>query len=281
MTNKIIAPLQPLQVRSVQAKTWRGLALGAAVSIAATPGLADGGFKLELARDMGATLWTVQEEGGEGGEAGAIADASDGVAYLAQLSIVEGHLIAAEDLFAAGQKDAAIDLSYHPEAELMDEMRGRLASHQAQDFTPLMKAFSAAMESGSTVDTVNAGIADFRTSVAAAKAGQAADLKARIGALVLLVKAAAEEYSGSIENGSVTELMGYAEARAFLKVAREEATALQAQDLTKAAAGRVLDALAGADEAFGDLTAVPLLANDPAILQAVAARVELIASTVR
>jgi len=71
------------------------------------------------------------------------------------------------------------------------------------------------------------------------------------------------------------------EAHAFLTLAREEAAALQSQELTKAASGRILEALVAGDEAFGDLAATQPVAQDPAILHAVAARVELIGASVR
>ncbi len=276
--------------RTPQLRAWRSLALGAAVTLVAAPSLAGSGFAsggvdassaVDIARDMGAQLWTVQAEGGEAGEAGLIEGATDDAAYLAQLTIVEGHLIAAAALFANGQTDAAIELSNHPEAEMMDDMRAQLAIHKATDFTPLMKAFSAAMESSAPIDAVNAALADFRSSVAMAKADEAAELKARVEALVVVVKAAAEEYAGSIEGGVVTNVMAFHEAHAFLTLAREEAANLQTQELTEAASGRILEALTASDEAFGDLAVLQPVAQDPAILHAVAARVELIGASVR
>ncbi len=290
MTNSAITLAQPKPTRAVQPRAWRSLALGAAVTLAAAPAFAagalatggnDGGSAVDIARDMGAQLWTVQTEGGEAGEAGLIEGATDDAAYLAQLTIVEGHLIAAAVLFANGQKDEAIELSHHPEAEMMDDMRAQLAIHKAADFTPLMKAFSDAMESGAPIDAVNTALADFRSSVALAKADEAAELKARVEALVVVVKAAAEEYAGSIEGDVVTNVMAFHEAHAFLTLAREEAAALQSQELTKAASGRILEALVAGDEAFGDLAATQPVAQDPAILHAVAARVELIGASVR
>ena len=100
-------------------------------------------------------------------------------------------------------------------------------------------------------------------------------------ALVVVSKAAAAEYQGSIEAGSVSDAMAYHEAYAFLAIARDLATGLQADPLAGKAAGRALEVLAEADTAFGDMAQTTLEARDPAILLAIAARLELIGSTVR
>ncbi len=70
-----------------------------------------------------------------------MAEASPEVAYLAKLAIVEGHLIAARDLYRKGLVDEAVGLSWHPEAEMMDDVRADLAAHRVPDVTPAMAAF--------------------------------------------------------------------------------------------------------------------------------------------
>ncbi len=231
--------------------------------------------------DQKAQIWTVQSEGGEGGEAGAVAGASDEVAYLAQLSIVEGHLVAAAQLYRNGQVDAAVGLSYHPEAEMMDAVRASTSAHGVADITPAMQAFSAALEAKAPLPEVETALAAVVAAVAAAQLPEASDLPIRTEALARLVKAAASEYAGSIEDGKVTDIMAYHESYAFLQVARALAESLQKEAVTEKAAARILDALKGADEAYGDITKPEAEARDPAILLALAARVELIASSVR
>ena len=202
------------------------------------------------------------------------------VAYLAELAIVEGHLVAALDLYAKGMVDDAIGLSYHPEAEMMDEVRERLADHGAADVTPLMTAFSAAMEAKADLPTVEAALADAQAGFAAAALPEADELRTRADALVALVKAAAHEYEGSTEGGTVGDVMAYHEAHAFIEIARNLATGLAAEPAAKTQAEKALAALAEADEAFGDMTQPTLEARDPAILLAVAAKVELVLSSV-
>jgi hypothetical protein len=224
-----------------------------------------------------AQLWRVQAEGGEGGESGAISGQSDDVAYLAQLSVVEGHLRAAATLYKNGLTEEAIALSFHPEAEMMEGVRSALAAHGAQDFSPLMVAFSAAMEAGEPALAVDAALEKVSAAIDAAQSVDAKALKTRFAALTALTRAAATEYAGSVKDGKVTDIMAFNEAYAFIEVARDLATALQIP--AEKPSARVLEALKGADEAFGDLAKPE--ARDPAILAAVAARVELISSSVR
>lgn len=230
-----------------------------------------------------APLWQVAEggEGGEGGEAGAVADAAPDVAYLGQLAIVEGHLLAARDLYAKGLVDEAIGLSYHPEAEMMDAVRESLTAHDVPDITPAMQAFSAALEAGAALDVVEAKLTNLRAAIAAATAPAQGELRVRFDAIVLLLKAAADEYEGSIEGGAVTDVMAYHEAHAFVQTAGLWLADLAKSDAAKVAAGKAIAALPSADEAFGDMSGAALKAGDASILAALAARVELYASAVR
>ena len=280
MTAKPISLSQP---RPAQPRRWSNLAFaGAAITLAAAPALGQElSSKLGIAKDMGAVLWTAQAEGGEGGEAGAVAEAPTDVAYLAQLSIVEGHLVAARDLYRKGMVDEAVGLSYHPEAEMMDDVRAALGAHNVPDITPAMTAFSQAMEKDAPLPEIDAALAAAQAAIATAAGPETDELRTRFDAIALVLGAAASEYAGSIEGGSVSDVMAYHESHAFIAVARNLATGLAAIPATKAAADKALAALDSTDEAYGDMSSTTLEARDPAILLAVAARVELIASSVR
>lgn len=264
--------------RVVVPRRWQGLAIGSAIALAATPVLAE--VPVTAPASQGGMLWLAEAEGGEGGEAGAVEGANPDVAYLAQLAIVEGHLVAAMDLYRKGMVDEAIGLSYHPEAEMMEEVRASLAAHGVPDVTPAMAAFSAALESGGPAADVEAALAAAQAALAAAAAPEADELRVRADALILLVRAAAHEYEESTEGGAVGDVFAYHEAHAFIEVARSLATALGADAAAKPAADKALAALDGAAEAFGDMSGAMLEAKDPAILLAVAAKVELALSSV-
>lgn len=269
--------------RPVQPRLWQNLAMAsAAFGLAAMPSLAQGDYRAPSnAADMGATLWLAQTEGGEGGEAGAVADLSDDVTYLARLSIVEGHIVASFDLYAKGMVDEAIGLSYHPEAEMMEDVRADIAAHGMPDVTPAMSAFSGTLERGATLEEAAGALAHVQAAVAAAAAPEADNNRARYDAMIAVIRAAASEYASATEEGVVGDIMAYHEAHAFVAVARALAQGLAQTPETKAAADKALIALQGADEAFGDMNAATLEARDPAILLGVAARVELVGSAVR
>ena len=268
--------------RLTQPRTWATLAL-ASVTLA-MPAQSNPHHPPPTALPM-ANLWLAQAEGGEGGEAGAVAEFSGDAAYLAQLSIVEGHLAAAATMYRKGLVDEAIGLSYHPEAEIMDHVRETLAAHGAPDISPAMVTFSETMERGATPDEVDQALAALSAAVATASQPAKADLPGRFSALVIVLRAAASEYADSTAGGLVNDITPYYEAHGFVAVARSLAQTLAADPAADpkaaAAAQKALLALNDADAAFGDLAHADPVARDPAILQTVAARVELIASSVR
>lgn len=262
--------------RPILARQWTGLllattALGAGIVEARTAPSA-------MPQDQ--TVWLAQTEGGEGGEAGAIAGVDIETAYLVRLSIVEGHLNAAAALYEAGMVDDAIGLSYHPEAEMMDDVRRTLAAHGQENFTPQMQVFSATMESNASIEEMRRALAAFQASVDAAINADAPTAERRFAVAVAVLKAAAAEYSGSIEGTEVTDVLAYNEAQAFVDVAREIIGAIGGDTKLERLATRALAAMEPAAEAFGAVSGT-FTANDPAILLGVAARVELISSQVR
>ena len=266
--------------RPIQPRVWTSLAL-ASVTLATSPALATmtpAPITLSMPQ---ARIWLAQAEGGEAGEAGAIADASPELAYLGQLYIVQGHMVAALDLYKKGMVDEAIGLSYHPEAEMMDAVRKSLADHGAADISPTMAAFSLAMEEGDDIAQAQAALNAVQDAIAQAAAPQATNLRLRFDALALIVRAAANEYAQSTEGGTVGDVFAYHEAHAFIAVAQGIAQDLTQIDQVNPSAERVLAALKSSEEAFGDMRLPTLEAQDPAILLAVAAKVELIASSVR
>lgn len=255
-------------------RRWNSLVLTTA-ALGLVP-MADIAFAQVAPQD--AQIWLVAE-GGEGGEAGAVVDASADVAYLGQLGIVEGHMRAARDLYAKGQVDEAIGLSYHPEAEMMDAVRDTLTAHKVPDITPAMTAFSQKMEAGAPLAEVEAALVAVQKAIDVAMAALADDTRVRFDAVVLLLSAAAHEYAGSIENGAVTDAMAYQESYEFIAIAKDWLTELAA--VNPKVADKAIAALAATAEAYGDMTGAELKAGDPAVLAGVAAQVELYVSQVR
>ena len=271
--------------RLTQPRKWRSLVLASAsvtLAVAGAPTFASLiPAPVTLARAPDARLWLAQAQGGEGGESGIVATATDpAAAYLAELTMLEGHMVAARDLYAEGNARDAIDLTGHPAAEgMLATIQTALAARGQPDIAPALAAFSATMQNAASQPDVDAALSSLSAAIASAQATEAHHTRYRFDAVVLVLKAASEEYTSSITADKVTDTMAYHEARSYIALSRSALAALAADPLAAKAVPRALDALKAADDAFGDM-ANPQ-ARDPAILAAVAARVELIASSVR
>jgi hypothetical protein len=262
--------------RQITARRWTGLLL-------ATTAFGAGIAHAQIAPAVAATDETIllaQDEGGEGGEAGAVAGVNPETAYIVRLAIVEGHLRAAAALYEKGMVDDAIGLSYHPEAEMMDDVRRSLAAHKQADFTPSMQVFSATLESSAAISDVRMALAAFQSNVDAAIRASAPSPKMRFAVATAVLKAAAAEYAGSIDAGNVTDSLAYHEAQAFVDVAHAMIGGVSGDATLEQIAVRAQTAMALAAEAFGTANG-RFVAKDPAILLGVAARVELISSQIR
>lgn len=266
--------------RLTQPRRWKSLAF-ASVTLAAAPALADMNRPITLATPE-ARIWLAQAQGGEAGEAGITAEAAPDAAYLAELMIVEGHYLASRDLYAKGEKAKAVELSNHPQDEgTLDDLRKQIADHKAADMAEAIAAFHATLTKGAPQDEVDAALTAVSAAFAAAAAVEADQVRARFDAVVLLLKAAAEEYQGAIKDGAVEDVMGWHEAWSFIGIARQHLADLAALPLSAKAAPKALKALEAVDAAFGDPMAAVPLAGDGQVLLGVAAKVELIASSVR
>lgn len=268
--------------RKTQPRRWTSLAL-ASVTLAAAPAWAQSPQPAPVTLAMPESrLWLASAEGGEGGEAGLTAEATPDAAYLAELMIVEGHMRAARDLYALDQQDMAVDLAGHPQEEgTLDKLSQAIEARHAPQVAPAIDGFRAVMGRGAPLAEVDAALATVSAAFAAAAAPEADETRARFDAVVLLVKAAAEEYEGSLAEGEVAEPMGWHESLSFVGLARQALQDLASQPLAAKAAPKALAALEPADALFGDVTAADPVAGDPQILLGLAAKVELIASSVR
>ncbi len=266
--------------RPTKPRRWTSIAF-ASVTLAASPAMADIHRPITLAVP-GQQLWLAQAQGGEGGEAGVIAEAVPDAAYLTELMIVEGHMLAARDLYALGKADLAVELSNHPAEEgTLDTLRKQIAARKAADVGEAIASFRDAMIKGAPQPEVDAALTAVSQGFSAAAAGEDAKVRVRFDAVVLLLKASADEYGAAVKDGKVEDEMGWHEAWSFLGLARSRMMALATLPLSAKAAPKAFEAMTAADAAFGDATAKEPMAGDVQILLALAARVELLASSVR
>ncbi|MGV8989587.1 MAG: hypothetical protein ACOH2H_25555 [Cypionkella sp.] len=268
--------------RATQPRRWKSLVV-ASVTLAASPAMADVHRPAPVTLVTPQTrIWLAQAQGGEGGEAGVTSDATPDATYLTELMIIEGHMLAARDLYTMNQRDKAVELAKHPQEEgTLDTLRKDIASHKAADPAEAIDGFVATMEKGASQAEVDTALTAVSLAFAGAAAVEADQVRARFDAVVLLLKAAAAEYQGSQKDGVVEDVMAWHEARSFVGIARARMQELAALTLSAKAAPKALAAMQEADTAFGDPSAAAPLAGDAQILLGVAARVELIASSVR
>jgi hypothetical protein len=97
--------------------------------------------------------------------------------------------------------------------------------------------------------------------------------------MIALLRAAAGEYAGSIENGAVSDPMAYHEAYGFIRIAG--ALSVYDDPVAAKAAARITAALPETDAAFGDMAETTLLAGDASLLYAVAAQAEFASAAVK
>lgn len=287
-SDKITLPA-PLPARAVQPRLWRNLAAGAtAVSLAATPALADGSQGgLTAAKAMGATLWLAAGEGGEGGEggeSGSVASGDETVDFLAGLLQVEGHLATAFALVAAGEGENGIAHMGHPMAEVYESLEHPLQDLGQPPFEDLLERLvdeAAAGAAPVALGDIHAEILA-RTSAAwdAATAGEPHDAFDAIRHLVLK---AGEEWGEGVVSGKVAELHEYQDAWGFVNAARMRALTLsQSPDAAVAAAATAT--IAALDELAPALPSVlpeAAIGGDTALFAAAAAKIELAAFKVK
>lgn len=277
---------RPSEPRATKPRRWTSLAV-ASVTLAVAPAMAQVHRPAPITLAMpgevsSARLWLAQAEGGESGEAGLTDEATPEAAVLAELMVVEGHMLAARDLYEKGQKDLAVELSRHPKEEgTLDTLGKEMEAKQAADMAAASEAFSETMAKGASQTEVDQSLTALTQVFNGIAATHASEIRARFDAVTLLLKAAAGEYEGSLKDGAVEDVMAWHEARSFVTLAREALQDLAATPKWTAAANKALAATREADAAFGDPMAETLLAGDPQILLGVAARVELVSSSVR
>ncbi|MCV2870593.1 hypothetical protein OEW28_18430 [Defluviimonas sp. WL0002] len=260
--------------------TAGGAALGMAVAGVTHAGTATGDVTGNPTAPI-EKLWLAQTEGGEGGEGGMASAASPEMAYLGNLSLLEGHMKGAVMLYARGLSDEAVGLAGHPEAEIMDTIREDMAARSAQDFTPKLEAVGSAMAEGAPLEDVQAAMNTLSEAIGAARGMSEADAELRMDEIVDLVRAAADEYESSIENGAVTDQIAFYEARGFIEVARDRAAGLTADPEVSGISEQVIDALAAMDGAFDPMSAGSSPQDAVSIIRGAAAKIELLGYKLR
>lgn len=270
-------------IRTVQPRSWTTLAL-ATTTIALTASIGYAGAQTTLTTPS-PTVWLAQAEGGEGGESGHDMDhgvTADDAGYLAAIGLIEGHLTSGITLYRAGENDLAITHMKHPKDEIYASLAPMITAYGVADFEQQLNDLATAVEAGAPIDDVEVLFDDLLTATAIASEIGATD-RAKLDALVMLARTAADEYAVGVVDGKVADLHEYQDAWGFLQIVTTRATALadDPQEAVAKAAKATLEAVAETEAAFGGITANESMTAGPDALFGAAARIELAALSVK
>lgn len=110
-------------------------------------------------------------QGGEGeGGVSIEAASTDAVVYGTALGIVEAHVLAARDAYAAGETNAAAEMFAHPVSEILYDFQPALEARGVEDFSNLLSDASAAVFAGESVDQINTRTDEIVAAIRAASA---------------------------------------------------------------------------------------------------------------
>jgi hypothetical protein len=264
--------------RRVAPRAWVTLTLsGAALGLTVTGGVAGDVHGPAAAPE---TLWLAQAttEGGEGGEAGAIAG-DDSVALLTGLGLIEGHLRAGVALYEAGLAEQATSHMKHPQDELYVGLLPLLTKAGAEDFSAELTELSAAVNSGADLARVKEIFAEVQKEIGEGREHAGGGEAAEAAAIVRMLTTAADEYALGVKDGKVLELHEYQDAWGFVEVARALLTHMAGEDdaAEKAFGEKALAALAEADAALPGVSPEGKTLGEASAIYAAAATIELAA----
>lgn len=265
-------------------KLWASLGLAASVATAGAASAA--AFKQPFKASHGTDihLAAAAGEGGEGGEGegGSAAKGADLPTYLTQLALIEGHMAAGLALYAKGDHAAAQTHMKHPGDELYSDLKPMLKAFKAKGFAKELEALAKAVGAHKPVAEVEAAQARLQKAIAAARP---AELEAPAVALVVsnLLRTAAEEYAVGVKDGKVTDAHEYQDAWGFVQAARQHLKNLSASERQEHAKEieSLEKELAGLDSLWPDISGKTAPTRQPVELRAAAARVELIALSIK
>lgn len=160
-------------------------------------------------------------EGGEGNEGGKTGVKSGSAAqdFLVQVSIIKGHLLAANTLYQMNMSDHAATHSKHPQSEIYAELD--FAGVQAPEFDQELTDFAQALESRAPKSRVDQAHAALEKAVENAINTVSHDPGIIAQVINHLVRTAAEEYRIGVRDGVIVNLHEYQDAWGFIRVAHE------------------------------------------------------------
>jgi tetratricopeptide (TPR) repeat protein len=274
----------------VELKTWTGLGLATVLIGASLAGCSGEAGESGAATADGAQVAGESGEGeggesgeGEGGESGEggvdiAAAGSDPVVYTTALAVVEAHVIAARDAYAAGKKNEAAEMFAHPVSEVLLAMDPVFAKLGVKDFKPLLTDTSEAALAGKSAAEIDksydAIIAALRDAAKKAPDDGTAAALVAAGVSSDMLERAATMYREAIKHGTYEQYLdGYGYYKASEATFRNSAVAIKRAD--PALHGKFEKALALFAKAYPGAPLPAKLDTSEAALSAAASTVQL------
>jgi len=169
---------------------------------------------------------TPTSEGGEGGEGGAHGTGVQNNAdLLTSLALMKGHLIAAQDLIAEKNYEAALPHIGHPAEEIYGSISEYLKTVNIQPFdtelNTLLDTMKTAPDSEAAKEQLQTVNETIEKAIAAIPAAERESPDFMVGVILKLLRTAADEYQGSIVDGQFAEVIEYQDSRGFVIYANQ------------------------------------------------------------
>ena len=142
---------------------------------------------------------------------------TDDITYLAQLNFVRGHLFAFNELFRAGEYDAAQTHAKHPESELYQGLEPAFSARGKSGFAAELQALTSTAAARGDVETAYATTLD----AIRANAPETTIAKLLMAVSEVTIEAADEFDLGVGAEGVIVNAHEYQDAFGFLAASRE------------------------------------------------------------
>jgi len=165
-------------------------------------------------------------EGGEGGEAGAskaLAGLNEEQAYLANISMIRGHLNVGNELYAAGKTSDALPHFLHPVEELYGELKEVMDEKHVSPFKADLEKLSDLVKRKVPTQQVQAQTEVVLTRLTEATsvipANTLADPAFALPVVVGVLRTVTEEYGEAFEGEVIANPVEYQDSLGFARVA--------------------------------------------------------------
>lgn len=170
-----------------------------------------------------AKAWAAEQggEGGEGGEAGASKKKRTvnerKAEFVKNLTLVDGHLIAGQELYKANAHDAAKTHMKHPRSELYSKLAPGFKEFGAPRFDATLEKMANAVAQGKSASEVDQAHQHVATDIERTRSRVQLSTKVRLQALAQVLREAGVEYADGVKDGKIVNAHEYQDAYGFIK----------------------------------------------------------------